>query len=496
MLAERNDERHLGCNQDDNLDLFQDDPIGKELIADFPSLATPTQSPKPQASKPKRPRKKSSRKKTKPAAVESEQDARALEPIDDNVYSVAVTGEKGLSIRVRPTGSKEYRFRYAHPTSKERIVITLGKVGIDTLDSIRKTAGTYRKLLAQGIDPKEPNSHTYIIAAPEGIMTFADVAQLWLTQKQSGKRKYSANTVLYWERCIRYLNEYIGDKYIDTIEPMDLLNAIYRVQNNDAPTTGQHMRQYAEDIFGFALTRKLVNSNTALQIRGQLLPSGSVRHHPAITKPDEFANLMYDLHHPADILGEKHRVSELTLLCLQILPHLYPRSIDMRSMVWSDISFTDKLWIFSPKKGEGREDMVDNLIVPLSEPVLALLEQLKSINGNKPYVFNSKSKASNTFIDRSPLNVTLDRLGYANRQCPHGFRASAKTMQMEVRGLRYNAMLTEMQLGHKIADLHGTAYNRLDEIDARIEMMQNWSRLLDSMSHHQNWQAVYYGDEQ
>ena len=46
--------------------------------------------------------------------------------------------------------------------------------------------------------------------------------------------------------------------------------------------------------------------------------------------------------------------------------------------------------------------------------------------------------------------------------------------------------MTELQLGHRIKDTHGGAYNRLDEIDTRILMMQDWADIVDSWKTEEN----------
>ena len=52
---------------------------------------------------------------------------------------------------------------------------------------------------------------------------------------------------------------------------------------------------------------------------------------------------------------------------------------------------------------------------------------------------------------------------------------------MEQPELRYSDIVTELQLGHRIKDTHGGAYNRLDEIDTRILMMQDWADYIDKL---------------
>ena len=63
----------------------------------------------------------------------------------------------------------------------------------------------------------------------------------------------------------------------------------------------------------------------------------------------------------------------------------------------------------------------------------------------------------------------------------HGFRAMARTLLQEE--LKYPVDLIEMQLAHRVADMHGRAYNRTEFIDDRKEMMQAWADYLDDLKH-------------
>jgi hypothetical protein len=38
-----------------------------------------------------------------------------------------------------------------------------------------------------------------------------------------------------------------------------------------------------------------------------------------------------------------------------------------------------------------------------------------------------------------------------------------------------------MQLSHRVADMHGRAYNRTEFIDDRREMLQQWADYLDKL---------------
>ena len=70
-------------------------------------------------------------------------------------------------------------------------------------------------------------------------------------------------------------------------------------------------------------------------------------------------------------------------------------------------------------------------------------------------------------------------MGHGGKMTAHGFRAMARTLLQEQ--LKYSVHLIEMQLAHRVADMHGRAYNRTEFIDDRKEMMQAWADYLDNL---------------
>lgn len=61
----------------------------------------------------------------------------------------------------------------------------------------------------------------------------------------------------------------------------------------------------------------------------------------------------------------------------------------------------------------------------------------------------------------------------------HGFRATARTLIVEM--LEYQESVVEMQLDHAVKDANGTAYNRTEFIQKRMEMMAAWASYLDDL---------------
>jgi hypothetical protein len=99
------------------------------------------------------------------------------------------------------------------------------------------------------------------------------------------------------------------------------------IQNNENQATfvGASTRLYTEKVFSFAVARGLCDRNIAIDTRGELAPASSGNHLPAITKPDQFATLLNDM-------SNFEGASKITLEAMNLLPYVFVRSIDLRSM--------------------------------------------------------------------------------------------------------------------------------------------------------------------
>ena len=383
-------------------------------------------------------------------AVDTINDINKLEYRDKD-YSVSVSGIAGLSIRVYPNGKKEYYLRYSHPyIDGKRPRMMLGKVEDISLYEVKYKAERILDMVANGSDPKaihkteQVNKYAHLKNA-----TFADIAQAWrdhkTTSRQPGKSKkplVSESTLKFWDLCLGYMCRDIGDLRMNDITSEMILSVCESIQHNDnqAMFVGASTRLYTEKVFSFALARGLCDKNVAIDTRGELAPANSGNHLPAITKPDLFATLLKDM---SNFKG----AGKITLAAMNLLPYVFVRSIDLRSMRWEDIDWDNRLWAFSPTKGEGRDDMVSDLVVPLAAQVMARLQDLQSLTGHKEYVFASLRGSSNAYISKATLVQVFHRLGYKDVQCAHGFRASAKTLLMEQPELRYSDIVTTFAFG-------------------------------------------------
>ena len=114
--------------------------------------------------------------------------------------------------------------------------------------------------------------------------------------------------------------------------------------------------------------------------------------------------------------------------------------------------------------------------VPLSDEVIALLEQLRPISGGGRYLFPGVRTPTRPISDNT-LNAALRRLGYSSDEVTaHGFRATASTLLNE--SGKWHPDAIERQLGHVESNDVRRAYARGEHWDERVKMMKFWSKYL------------------
>jgi integrase len=161
---------------------------------------------------------------------------------------------------------------------------------------------------------------------------------------------------------------------------------------------------------------------------------------------------------------------------LQLAALVFVRPGELRAARWADITIEKAEWCYTPPKTRNQTQVA--LIVPLARQAIAILREMHSYSGHKEFVFDSYGHEGH--LSETALLTALRKMGYGKEEMSiHGFRAMAKTVLLEE--LKMPDSYIELQLGHKVRDPNGGAYNRVKFLEDRKVMMQQWADYLDSL---------------
>ena len=405
-------------------------------------------------------------------AISSDRSISSHKP-EDKKYFVAVKNHPKLFLMVRPTETKSWMYRYYPPSNPKQSIISIGIYPSISYARACEVWREYEDLLSKGIDPKVHREEIKKSVISKTKNSFDHFAWKYFDSLDKTQKN---NTLIRKKGRLELICSYIGDEPISEISSPRMLEVLLDIQANSLNKAGkptdkaERCAGIASDVFVYAGARGFCSSNPAALIKSQLAKS-SYGHRPAITKPKELAKLLRDIE---TIEGDPNTINSLRLLAL-----LFVRNGDLRRMRWADLDLEAGRWTLKPLKGQGKVNMVKDMVVPLPRQAVAILRAQQKINGHTKFVFYSETAKKHQIISDATANKRLKDLGYKDIHCAHGFRATAKTILQEQ--LKYPLVLVEMALGHTTKDPNGTAYGRFEYIDDRSEMMQNWADYLDAL---------------
>ncbi|GGY79926.1 tyrosine-type recombinase/integrase [Marinobacter zhanjiangensis] len=366
----------------------------------------------------------------------------------------------GLTLVIK--GESKYwwlRYRFA---GNEK-TLSLGSYPQVSLADARRARDDAKGLLQQNIDPSSHRQRESAQRTSDGENTFRSLCEDWFKQKHSVEVTES-HAVRNWRRLEIYTFPQLARRPIRSIEPADVLQVLDRITKKGNIETAHRVKTLISLVFRYAVATSRADSDVTRDLTGYL-PKTQIKHQHALVRPDQVSIMLKDI--------DAYHGHYATSAALKLSPLVFTRPGDLRQMLWDQIDFAKTQWELPTTKNGAP------LVVPLSEQAIAILRQIEPITKHRsPYVFPNARDAKRP-MSNVAIKAALDRTGYGGKMTAHGFRAMARTLLQEE--LRYPVYLIEMQLGHRVADMHGRAYNRTEFLDERRSMMQHWANYLDEL---------------
>lgn len=365
----------------------------------------------------------------------------------------------GLYLDIQKVG-RYWRMKYRYG-GKEKL-LALGKYPEVTLKQARAGREQAKRLLAEDMDPVANRAISKAKQVEATANTFRAVALDWLEsvhKKNVGATTYPKNE----RRLEMYAFPKLGRRPMAGIEPQDVLAVLREIEGKGHVDNAHRLKTLIGQVFRYAVSTGRAQRDVTADLRG-ILPAPNVKHHAAVVTPDEVADLLRKV--------DSYWGSPTVCLALKLSPLLFLRPGNLRRMRWEEIDWETATWTTErTKNGEP-------LIVPLAPQALELLRELEALNGNREWVFPSGAGKGRPMSENA-ITGALNRLELQGIMSAHGFRAMAKTILTERLGFRTE--IIEMQMAHRVADVHGRAYNRTTWMPERRDMMQQWADYLDAL---------------
>lgn len=374
----------------------------------------------------------------------------------------------GLTLVIKPN-SKVWWFRYRF-AGKEK-TYSLGAYPETTLKQAREYRGEARALLADNVDPVTFRRLEKYKNQKSAENTFMAVSERWMDLKKGELAEQTLNVTR--RRLKSWIFPHLGHMPITEIETPLVLEVLRKIEAKGKHETAHRLRQRISEIYRFAIGEGLATRDPAADLKG-LLKSAPTKNRAAITKPDELARLLKAI--------DTYPGHPTSCAALELAPMLFLRPGELRHAEWPEIDLEARIWTVPGHRMKGtaaakRAGRVPDHLVPLPSQAIAILEPLKRLTGNRPYVFEGLRPGRP--ISENTVNNALRALGFDKEEVSgHGFRATASTLLHE---MGWPPEVIELQLAHRQRNQVAAAYNRSARLAERTSMMQAWADYLDNL---------------
>jgi len=366
---------------------------------------------------------------------------------------------EGLYLEVMPQGSKFWRVKFR--VHGKQLLITLGKYPNLTLQKAREEKTTILSLARNGINPIFERQRQILEAQLKANILFRDVSSEWIEVNKPQWNPRYAKTIQH--RLEKYVFPDLGDIPIHLIRSSNVLACLKKIEVT-APEMARRVRQIISHIFNYAIgvDKAEKDVTTALKHALKKYKKGRFKSIDLRVLP----KFLYDVYE------NKAKLHRQTYLALKFMMLTFVRTQEMTNAKWVEFDFDESLWYIPAERMKMEKDH----IVPLSRQSIEILMELKTLNGDREYVFASIPRPS-VPMSKGTVLVAVKRLGYCGLMTGHGFRALAMGVLKEK--LKKSHNLADKQLAHTPGSVD-KAYDRADLLDERIIMMQQYADYLDA----------------
>jgi integrase len=381
---------------------------------------------------------------------------RSLKP-SDKPRKVKDMG--GMYVLVTPQGARLWRLSYRFQGKQK--TLAMGSYPEVHLIEARERLNQAKRTLREGRDPGHEKKIAKLRQRVAADHTFGVIAEEWF-ERQKGRWAESYSARLRSRLDDDLLPE-LGSRPIASIEPLEVLNAIRKIEQRDAIEMAKRIMQMASAIFRYGIATGRCQTDPTRDLRGALRPPKPVKSRRALKAQDlpEFLRKM-----------RQHSADRRTMIAMELTLLTLVRTQEVRFARWEEfegLEGPNPIWRIPAE----RMKMLRPHLVPLPPQAVTLINELKEISPKSDWLFSAQTKSQ--VISQNTMLFSLYRMGYHGRATIHGFRKTGSTILNEG---EWNPDWVELQLAHNEGGVR-SIYNEAEWLSGRRTMMRCWADYLD-----------------
>ena len=389
----------------------------------------------------------------------------------DKEYLVPDKKIEGLNIRVRPTGTMTWIFRFQ--VGKKHEKITMGRyvklkpeTGM-TLEQARTEAGRYRSWLENNKNPKQELAREQ--REQEEAKTFDDAFASFDEKRLSKQLRGEQARAIY----IRDIKPFLGHIKLEELRIHDL-NKVFdaKVDESGKRKAGAigACHKIINQVINHALALNMLGAHPAPHLKSKDVGGGS-----KVTKRNlsfsELKTLLTSL--------PSWRTDPSNIRLMQFLLGCGQRISAVLEMRWSELDFDEGIWLLPASSEERHTKSQDARKVPLSGYLLTLLKEQRDSVPSKwklvwPQLMVDKMQEPAAVRALIKRNLPSD----FERFSPHDLR---RTFISRCSEMGLDIVAIEKTVGHQLPGML-RVYNHHDYLDEQLVVLEAWGDKLQALT--------------
>ncbi|KQB02405.1 integrase [Vibrio metoecus] len=391
--------------------------------------------------------------------------------VQDKEYSVPDKKIEGLNIRVRPTGTMTWIFRFQ--VGKKHEKITMGRyvklkpeTGM-TLEQARTEAGRYRSWLENNKNPKQELVREQ--REQDEAKTFDDAFASFDEKRLSKQLRGEQARTIY----IRDIKPFIGHIKLEELR-INHLNKVFdaKVDESGKRKAGAigACHKIINQVINHALALNMLGAHPAPHLKSKDVGGGS-----KVTKRNlsfsELKTLLTSL--------PSWRTEPSNVRLMQFLLGCGQRISAVLEMRWNEVDLQEKVWLLPASSEDRHTKSQESRKVPLSDYLLALLkEQRERVPSKWKFVWPQllADKVQEPAAVRALIKRNLP--DDFERFSPHDLR---RTFISRCSEMGLDIVAIEKTVGHQLPGML-RVYNHHDYFEEQSVVLEAWGEKLQALA--------------
>ena len=395
-------------------------------------------------------------------------------------YEVAIDGSRGLCVRVFPTGTKNFEFRYVAVNGARRRHV-LGAYPDLSLSDAKSKVASLRVNVIDGADPAAERQ-----AEKERARTGETMSELveayWKAAKvglHGGRKQPKRESTIQKERnwWRGHIEPRLGERRFNDIRRSDVKGFMRELVTDSGLSAASiaDVGALLQAVLGFAVHEDRLDANPAIGLARPLAVTSRDR-----MFSDDALAVILRAAREASAEREENQEREDRLarlgpamgLAIRFLMLTLARRNEVAGAGWAEFDLKAKLWTVPGERAKAKHLHV----VPLGDDALEVVEAVRRLNPKNPRLFPS-SGPSGEHMDPHAITrafariVSRHKLGAGS---PHDVRRSGATTLVGRYGV--SRLVVGLLLGHtpKEGAAATSVYDRHSYIPEKREALVKW----------------------